>query len=404
MSDVAPATFNPFDPGFRIDPYSTYRRLRSEDPIHRSPLGALVLSRYADCVAVLKDRRWSSDFRNAEQPGFEPDLDILGDSRPFLFLDPPDHTRLRGLVSRAFTPRVVEGLRSRIQELVDDLLERVAPGGQMDVIRDVAYPLPVTVISEMLGVPPDDHETFKGWSQELARSLDPEPIPSADVLGRIKKALDSFDDYFRGLIEERRRVPKEDLLSSLIEAEEQGDRLSEAELLATCRLLLVAGHETTVNLIGNGILALLRHPDQLRMLRDDLSLSPSAVEEVLRYDPPVQLTGRIALEDIEVAGVTVPRGHNVILLLGAANRDPDQFARPEQFDITRNDDSHLAFGFGIHFCVGSPLARLEGQIALATLARRLSSLELRTESPEYKENIVLRGLRSLPVAFSTTSL
>ncbi len=400
MSDVAPATFNPFDPGFRIDPYSTYRRLRSEDPVHQSPLGGLVLSRYADCVAVLKDRRWSSDFRNAEQPGFEPDLEILGESRPFLFLDPPDHTRLRGLVSRAFTPRVVEGLRSRIQELVNDLLDRVAADGRMDVIGDVAYPLPVTVISEMLGVPPDDHETFKGWSQELARSLDPEPNPSADVLGRIKKALDSFDDYFRGLIDERRRVPKEDLLSSLIEAEEKGDRLTEAELLATCRLLLVAGHETTVNLIGNGLLALLRHPDQLRMLKDDLSLAPSAVEEVLRYDPPVQLTGRIALEDIEVAGVTVPRGHNVILLLGAANRDPDQFARPEQFDITRNDDSHLAFGFGIHFCVGSPLARLEGQIALATLARRFNAMELQTEAPDYKENIVLRGLRSLPVAFS----
>lgn len=400
MSRVEPVTFNPFDPNFRIDPYFTYRRLRSEDPVHQSPLGALVLSRYADCVAVLKDRRWSSDFRNAEQPGFEPDLDILGDSRPFLFLDPPDHTRLRGLVSRAFTPRVVEELRSRIQEIVDYLLGKVAGDGLMDVIRDFAYPLPVAVISEMLGVPPDDHETFKEWSQELARSLDPEPNPSSDVLDRLKEALDSFDDYFRRLIEERRRSPREDLLSSLIEAEEAGDRLTEAELLATCRLLLVAGHETTVNLIGNGILALLRHPEQLRKLKDDLSLAPSAVEEVLSYDPPVQLTGRIALEDIEVAGVMVPKGHNIILLLGAANRDPDQFPHPEQFDITRNDDSHLAFGFGIHFCVGSPLARLEGQIAFQTLVRRFNAMELQTEAPEYKENIVLRGLRSLPVAFS----
>ena len=404
MSKVAPVTFNPFDPNFRIDPYSTYRRLRSEDPVHQSPLGASVLSRYADCLAVLKDRRWSSDFRNSEQPGLEPDLDILGDSRPFLFLDPPDHTRLRGLVSRAFTPRVVEGLRSRIQEIVDHLLGKVAGDGLMDVILDVAYPLPVTVISEMLGVPPDDHETFKGWSQELASSLDPTPVPSPDALDRLQKALESFDDYFRRLIAERRKSPRDDLLSSLIEVEEEGDRLTEAELLATCRLLLVAGHETTVNLIGNGMLALLRHPDELRKLRDDSTLAASAVEEVLRYDPPVQLTGRIALEDIEVAGVTVPKGHSVILLLGAANRDPDQFPDPERFDITRNDDSHLAFGFGIHFCVGSPLARLEGQIAFATLARRLSALELRTEAPEYKENIVLRGLRSLPVAFSTASL
>ena len=403
MSKAEPVTFNPFDPNFRIDPYSAYRRLRSEDPVHRSPLGALVLSRYADCVAVLKDRRWSSDVRNAVQPGFEPDLDVLGDARPFLFLDPPDHTRLRGLVSKAFTPRVVEALRSRIQEIVDDLLDNVAGDGLLEVIHDVAYPLPVTVISEMLGVPPDDHETFKGWSQDLARSLDPEPVPSPDALDRLKKALDSFDDYFRRLIAERRKSPREDLLSSLIEAEEEGDRLTEVELLATCRLLLVAGHETTVNLIGNGTLALLRHPDQLRKLKDDPSLAGSTVEEVLRYDPPVQLTGRIASEDMEVAGVTVPKGHSVVLLLGAANRDPDQFPNPERFDITRNNDNHLAFGFGIHFCLGGPLARLEGQIALGTLARRFDALELRTEAPEYKENIVLRGLRSLPVAFSAAS-
>jgi cytochrome P450 len=400
MSKVAPVTFNPFDPSFRIDPYAAYERLRSVDPIHRSPMGALVLSRYVDCVAVLKDRRWSSDFRNADRLGFDPDLDVLGDARPFLFLDPPDHTRLRRLVSSAFTPRVVEGLRPRVQELVDDLLDDVAGNGTMEVINDFAYPLPVTVISEMLGVPPGDYETFKGWSQQLARSLDPAPVPSPDMFTRLKEALDSFDDYFRGLIKERRRTPREDLLSSLIEAEEKGDRLTEAELLATCRLLLVAGHETTVNLIGNGTLALLRHPDQLRKLKDDPSMAAGAVEEVLRYDPPVQLTGRIASEDMDVAGVAVPKGQSVVVLLGAANRDPDQFPNPERFDVTRNDDSHLAFGFGIHFCLGAPLARIEGQIALATLVRRFDALELRTEAPEYKENIVLRGLRYLPVAFS----
>jgi cytochrome P450 len=270
----------------------------------------------------------------------------------------------------------------------------------MDVIEDLAYPLPVRVISEMLGVPPEDHTTFRGWSHELARSLDPNPFPSTETIDRLKAALDAFDEYFRGLIAERRRSPRDDLVSSLIEAEEKGDRLSEAELLATLRLLLVAGHETTVNLIGNGTLALLRHPQQLQLLRDDPSLAASAVEEVLRYDPPVQLTGRIALEDIEIAGVTVQKGLGVVLLLGAANRDPDRFPDPERFDVTRNDDNHLAFGFGPHFCLGAPLARLEGQAALSTLVRRFQGLALQVEEPQYKENIVLRGLAALPVRFS----
>ena len=403
MSKAEPVVFNPLDPNFRIDPYSVYRRLRQEGPIHEGPLGIRVLTRYDDCEAVLKDRRWSSDFRNAVQENFEPDWDILGDTRPFLFLDPPDHTRLRGLVSKAFTPRVVEGLRPRIQELVDELLDRVAERGSMDVIEDLAYPLPVIVISEMLGVPAEGHETFRGWSRELARSLDPEIVVTPEVLERRMNAIASFDDYFRGLIAERRKAPRDDLLSNLMAAEEEGDKLSEAELLATCRLILVAGHETTVNLIGNGTLALLRNPDQLEKLRDDPSLARSAVEELLRYDPPVQFTGRIALEEMEVAGATFRKGDNVVLLLGAANRDPDQFPDPERLDITRDDDRHLAFGYGIHFCLGAPLARVEGQIALSTLVRRFEGLELRTELPEYKENIVLRGLRSLPVGFTAVA-
>jgi cytochrome P450 len=399
MANAQPVAFNPFDPNFRRDPYPVYRRLQDESPVHETPFGGVILTRHADCVAVLRDRRWSSDIRNATQTGFEPNLDILGDSRPFLFLDPPDHTRLRGLVSRAFTPRVVEALRPRVQELVDGMLDAAEEAGSLDVIEDLAYPLPVTVISELLGVPAEDHTTFRGWSQELARSLDPNPFPSTEYFARLQGAIDSFDDYFRGLIRERRRRPREDLLSSLIEAEEQGDRLSETELLATCRLILVAGHETTVNLIGNGTLALLRHPQQLRLLREEPSLTNSAVEEVLRYDPPVQLTGRIALEEIEVAGKTVTKGHGALLLLGAANRDPEQYADPDRFDITRNDDSHLAFGYGIHFCLGAPLARLEGQVALAALARRFE-MELAVDQPEYKENFVLRGLRSLPVRVS----
>jgi cytochrome P450 len=402
MTNAQPVAFNPFDPAFRRDPYPVYRRLQDESPVHETPFGGVILTRHADCVSVLRDRRWSSDVRNATQTGFEPDLDILGDSRPFLFLDPPDHTRLRGLVSRAFTPRVVEALRPRVQELVDGMLDAAAEAGSLDVIEDLAYPLPVTVISEMLGVPAEDHTKFRGWSQELARSLDPNPFPSTDYIYRLREAIESFDEYFGGLIEERRQRPREDLLSSLIAAEEEGDRLSETELLATCRLILVAGHETTVNLIGNGTLALLRHPEQLRLLREEPTLASSAVEEVLRYDPPVQLTGRIAMEEMEVAGVTVAAGHGALMLLGAANRDPERYAEPDRFDITRNDDSHLAFGYGIHFCLGAPLARLEGQVALAALARRFD-MELAVDTPEYKENFVLRGLRSLPVRVSAAA-
>ena len=410
MSEVEPVIFNPLDPAFHIDPYAVYARLRAEQPIHESPIGAWVLSRYADCVAILKDHRSSSDARNSdifknavEQGQVDPEKQALGDTQPFLFLDPPDHTRLRGLVSKAFTPKVVEGLRPRIQELVDELLDAVAAKGSMEIIEDLAYPLPVIVICEMLGVPAEDHETFKGWSREAARSLDPEEILPPEVQEQRRQAMESFADYFRTLIEERRKDLKDDLISALIEAEEAGDKLSEEELLSTCVLLLVAGHETTVNLIGNGALALLRHPDQLELLRNDPSLAPRAVEEILRYDPPVQMTGRTALEDIQIGGVTIRKGQQAILLLAAANRDPEQFADPDRLDITREENRHLSFSFGTHFCLGAPLARLEGEIALGTLVRRFQGLKLQTEAPEYKENITLRGLASLPVAFSAAA-
>ena len=409
MSEAEPVVFNPLDPAFRADPYSVYRRLRSEAPIHRSAFGALVISRYADCLAILRDPRSSSDRRNAEayqnaveQGLIDPDQRLLR-TPSFLVLDPPDHTRLRGLVSKAFTPKVVDGLRPRIQGLVDDLLDVVAGRGSMDVIEELAYPLPVVVICEMLGVPAEDRDTFKEWSRELARSLDPEEVVPPEVVARRRRAGDSFLDYFRALIEERRRRPQEDLLSALIVAEEAGDKLTEDELLATCILLLVAGHETTVNLIGNGTLALLRHPDQLERLRDDPALAQSAVEELLRYDPPVQFTGRTALQDMEIGGVTIQKGQQTVLLLASANRDPDQFPDPDRLDIARADNHHIGFGFGIHFCLGAPLARVEGEIVFGTLARRLRGLELRTEAPEYKENIILRGLRALPVGFTAGS-
>ena len=405
---IAPPLFNPFDPEFRINPYPFYERIRAEAPIHQAAFGGWVFSRYAECEAILGDHRFSSDGRNSEayhafmaQRGpLTPEEQLLENARPFLFRDPPDHTRLRGLVNKAFTPRVVEALRPRIRQIVDELIDAVRDAGSMEVIEDLAYPLPITVICEMLGVPAEDRHLFREWSRELAHSLDPEPVLPADVIERRNQAVTAFRSYFTSLLDERRREPRDDLLSALIAAEEQGDVLTEQELLSTLTLLLVAGHETTVSLIGNGVLALLRHPEQLELLRNDPSLARSAVEEILRYDPPVQLDGRTALEDVEIGGVTVRRGQEAVLLLGSANRDPDQFPDPDRLDITRADNRHIAFGYGIHFCIGAPLARLEGQIALSTFVRRLRDLRLLTDEPEYKENIVLRGLRALPVGFS----
>jgi len=400
-----PLVFNPFDPDFRADPYPTYRRLREEDPIHTSILGPKVLTRYEQCSAIVRDHRTGTDETKSNAyaewlaQGNEPLMRNEEASAPFLMLDPPDHTRLRGLVSKAFTPKVVEGLRPRAQQLTDQLLDAAVARGEMDVIEDFAYLLPVTIISEMLGVPLEDHDTFKGWSRELARALDPEIVLPPDVIAARERASDEFMEYFRGLIAKRRADPRDDLVSALVAVEEQGDTMTEAELLSTLILLLIAGHETTVNLIGNGVLALLRNRAQFEKLSSDPSLAKSATEEVLRYDAPVQLTLRVAHEDLEFGDFAMPKGDMAILLLAAANRDPAAFDDPETFDITRDDPRHLSFSSGIHFCLGASLARLEGQVALATLARRLPTLELAVDRPEYKENLVLRGLASLPVTF-----
>ena len=412
MQDAAPEIlFNPLDPGFRIDPYTVYARLRAEGPVYRAPWGGFVFSHYAPCEALLRDARSSSDFRNSdafrafvEQQGGNADEGFIGGTRPFLFLDPPDHTRLRGLVNKAFTPRTVEGLRSRIQEIVNELLDRAERKGTLEVVEDFAYLVPVQVICEMMGVPLSDHPLFQDWSRELARSLDPEEFLPPEVLERRQRAVESFGEYFSNLIEQRRSQPSDDLLSALIAAEEAGDKLSSLELLATCILLLVAGHETTVNLIGNGALALLRHPDQLALLRADPSLARSAVEEFLRYDPPVQFTGRVALEDITIGEVTIPKGQQAVILLASANRDPDVFTEPDRLDIARAENRHLSFGHGIHYCVGAPLARLEAEIALGTLVQRFPEMRLLTEAPAYKENIVLRGLASLPIGLSRAAV
>jgi pimeloyl-[acyl-carrier protein] synthase len=391
-------SFNPMDPEFLADPYPTYHRLRTEDPVHYSPLDFWVLTRYEDVVAVLRDPRFVKEPLAAFIAARFGVAVPVGMGLSMLDRDPPDHTRLRSLVSKAFTPRVVEGLRPRIQRIVDDLITRAEQAGSMDLIEEFAYPIPVNVICEMLGVPVEDHERFKGWSLDIARGLDSVLLPpESDIPRRSGAARHALSDYFRGLIAERRTAPRGDLLSALIAAEEAGDKLSEDELLATCILLLIAGHETTVNLIGNGTLALLRHPAELRRLRESPGLIGSAVEELLRYDGPVQRTARIPSTDVTIGGRTIPKGAMVMPFIGAADRDPACFPHPDRLDLARADNRHIAFGLGIHFCLGAPLARVEGQIAIGTLVRRLPKLALDVDQPEYRQSLTLRGLKTLPI-------
>jgi pimeloyl-[acyl-carrier protein] synthase len=391
--------FNPMAPEFVADPYPTYQRLRTEDPVHESPLGFWVLTRYDDVVATLRDPRFAKEpmiTAVAARLGIPPATIGLS----MLDRDPPDHTRLRGLASKAFTPRVVETLRPRVQEIVDGLLDRVEGAGGMDLIEEFAYPIPVNVICEMLGVPVEDHEQFKGWSLDLARGLDSILLgPESEIAKRSGRAREGLTEYMRGLIAARRAKPRADLLSALIAAEEAGDKLSEPELVATCILLLVAGHETTVNLIGNGMLALLRHPEQLALLRARPELIVTAVEELLRYDGPVQRTARTPTEDVTIADRLIAKGDIVMPFIGAADRDPAHFRDPERLEITRTENRHIAFGWGIHFCLGAPLARVEGQIAINTLVKRLPKLALATDQPEFRHSLTLRGLTALPVRF-----
>jgi pimeloyl-[acyl-carrier protein] synthase len=397
-------------PEFRDDPYQFFRLLREHEPVHHTPFGVYLVSRHADAAAIVRDPHLSSDQRNSElyqafaeaAPAFDEDtMDQMNDV-VMLFKDPPDHTRLRGLVSKAFTPKMVERLRVRVQAIVDERLDEVEArsDGRMDVVTDLAYPLPVVIICELLGVPPEDHATFSAWSSELAASIDPDPLLSPDQRARIQEAGNAFLEYFTDLIERRRRSLRDDLLSALIEAEEGGDRLTEEELLGTALFLLIAGHETTVNLIGNGTLALLQHRDQLDRLRDDPSLDRHAVEELLRFDSPVQLTQRITLDEYRLGDVTIPKGQNLVPLLGAANRDPAEFDDPDRLDLGReNANRHVAFGGGHHFCLGAALARLEGAAAIGTLVRRFPAIELAGE-PVRRTTFTLRGLEHLPVSIS----
>jgi len=389
------------DPRWASDPFAIYAELRSEAPIHRNDAAGLwVLARHADCLAVLRDRRASSDSATSDSPLSGPMSEAFLEMRPFVFLDPPDHTRLRGLVSKAFTPRVVESLRPRVEEVVTELLDAAIEADQVDLAEALGYPLPVRIICELLGVPQADEPLFRVWSDALARGFDPSFLLTEDVVAARAEAVTQFAAYFMELLAERRRRPGDDLLSRLVAAEEDGSMLTEPEMLATCILLLTAGHGTTVNLITGGALALLEHPDQMAVLRDDPTCIRSAVEEMMRYVSPVQLTGRYLLDDLEVGGATLPAGEFAIVLLASANRDEEAFDDPDRFDLRRTPNNHLGMGFGIHHCLGATLARLESQVAFSELVRRAPDLALATDRVEYSGTLVLRSLAALPVSFS----
>jgi cytochrome P450 PksS len=400
-------TVNIASPAFKADPYPYYALLRAEAPGHRVVLpdkqDAWLVTRYDDVAALLKDDRFSKDRQKAltlDQRKRGPWIPAV--FRPLmknmLDADPPDHTRLRALVHQAFTPKLVEGMRGRIQGLTDGLLDAAAGRGTMDLIRDFALPLPTTVIAEILGVPAVDRHKFRRWTNAFVTAS----TSGWAKLRAIPHAM-AFVGYLRRLIAARRKQPRDDLVSALVVAEEAGDKLTGDELLSMLFLLLVAGHETTVNLIGNGTLALLAHPDQWERLRAEPGLIKSAVEELLRYDSPVEAaTERYALEDVTIAGVTIPRGALTFAVIASANRDDRQFDRPDDLDLSREPNRHLSFGQGFHYCLGAPLARLEGQIAMGALARRLPDLRLAVPraSLRWRPGLVLRGMLSLPVAFS----
>lgn len=379
-------------PAELTNPYPGYERLRRETPVfwEASP-GMWTITRYADVQAILRDPRFLAA-RVGDNSNDPVQAALLSQ---MLFSDPPQHTRLRGLVSQAFTPRVIAQMRADIQSWTDALLDEAAPAGCMEVMAALAQPLPVTVIAQMLGVPPTDRARFQQWSHDYIAVIG--GLASDDHNSRLLRSLLELSRYLKRIIAQLRQAPSDCLLSLLASAEEAGDKLSEDELLANALLLLAAGHETTTNLIGNGLLALLGEPSQWQKLKENPSLIPSAVEELLRFDSPVQWTGREAGEDLEWGGQTIKKGDFVNLGLGAANRDPAQFSEPDKLDIERTPNRHLAFGYGPHFCLGAVLARMEGEIVFTTLTRRFPNMTLDADELTWQENRTFRGVLSLPV-------
>ena len=398
--------YNPSLPAVQADPYPLYKRLREEDPVHWSEaLDAWVLTRYDDVVAILRDPRFSADRRGARNryaqeamAAAEEHGGPLARANTMLTADPPEHTRMRLLISKAFLPRAVEKLRPHIQDIADELLDAAQDPGRLDVLLDFAVPLPMIVIAELMGVPTADRAQFKRWSDDVVATLGG-GLGAPEVLERGAQSGRELAEYFREVIADRRREPKDDLVSILVAGADEGDVLSEGQLLATCVVALIAGNETTRNLIGNGMLALLRNPDQLQKLWQDPALVESAVEEILRYAGPVQATARVATEDVQIDGQPVKKGQLVFIIVAAANRDPACFPDPEKLDITRRNNHHVAFGSGIHSCLGQPLARLEARIAFDTLARRIPNPRLAIDEVEWGPSFILRGLKSLPITF-----
>ena len=391
------------DPAVLADPHPALAALRESGPVRRVDmrmgLPVWMVTRYDDVLAALSDPRLSNDPHHATALTEVMRGDFL--SRSMIGTDPPEHTRLRRLVSKAFTARRVEALRPRIQEITDKLLDRITPRGTAELVGEFGLPLPVTVIGELLGVPESDRDRFRIWTDEM---LD-RPFHIGSDMARMTAARERMHGYLADLVADKRAHPADDLLTDLVEATDEGERLNTQELLAMAFLLLIAGYVTTVSLIGNGTLALLRHPDQLDRLRADPSLVPQAVEELLRFDGPVNpgLT-RYALEDLEIGGVRIPRGEMVLLAIAAADRDPDRFPAPDKIDVGSADPGHLAFGHGVHYCLGAPLARLEGQVAFAALLARLPDLALaaQPEQLRWTGGGILRGLRELPLTFTPT--
>ena len=391
------------DPSNRADPYPVYRHILERGPLVLPEANLVVFSSLQDCGDVLRHPSSASD--RLKSALAQREIAKGAPARPFgqpgfLFLDPPDHTRLRKLAQQAFAPRVVRGLEPDITSMVDVLLDEVADAGRFDVIAELAHPLPVAVICRMLGVPIEDEPAFSRASALLAQGLDPFTIFTGEVSDTFEERLKAghwLRGYLADLVEERRTTPREDLISALIAAEEDGDQLTTEEIVATCNLLLIAGHETTVNLIANAILAMLRHPQHWVALATDPERAPAIIEETLRWDPPVQMAGRYAADDLTIGDVVVPKGETMMVLLAAAQRDPAAFDRPDDFDPDREGVRHLAFGHGVHFCLGAPLARLEASVALAAVTARFPNAKLADE-PVYKPNVTLRGMASLTVA------
>ncbi len=394
--------FNPFLPSFLVDPYPAYAALRAQDPVHRSlALQVWVVTSYAEAEAVLRDAAtYSSDLGVATSPlalalNHQRAASPLGHVMTVLNSDPPTHTRLRGLVNRAFTPRTVEALRGRIEAVTAELLDAAPEGGPFDLMTALAQPLPVIVIAELLGIPAGDRARFKAWSDEIAATT--RPMAGQAAIDGARRATTELIAYLEPVIARLRAEPGEDLLSALVQAEDAGDRLSHEELLAFAILLLVAGNETTTNLLGNGVLALLRAPEQLAAVRGDASLLPRAIEELLRFDSPVQTLIRFARQPSQLGGHEIKPGESVLVTIGGANRDPRRFADPERLDVTAERERHLAFGLGPHFCLGAPLARLEAEVALSAVLARYPDLHLAGE-PVRGGTFTLRGVDALPVA------